>query len=88
VIVNLIVDVIELRTIDYVNDSDHFGRIAEGDPLASQGEGLRIYVRATGARTPFFIVLESTEGTRATATKNKKQLCLDRRRDLPRANVD
>ena len=44
VVVDLIVDVIELRTIDnvsdWVNDSDRLGRVAEDDPLAPQGEGL------------------------------------------------
>jgi len=49
VIVDLIVDVIELRTIDYVNDqvNDHDlpGRVGVADPLARQGEGLRCYTR-------------------------------------------
>jgi len=44
VIVDLIVNVIELRTVayvnDYVNDHDLPGRVAIGDPLARQDEGL------------------------------------------------
>jgi len=52
VIVDLVVDAIELRTVDhvngYVNDYGLPGRVGVAALLARQGAGLRTYVRATG----------------------------------------